>query len=186
MKKPLTIIISLIALIAVVYFVLEYKKEREIHKNIESKIELNKAQTAEMPQANSADFVELTRFKDTQGIWQVGTGAAPANSTEIQKVGVLHKTPVKGDVETPVYFCSFDVEGKSSKFISVDQKCPAGKPEGSEVVGYLSKLIRTGYFLTVNCRTKKHGVYPSLNARCEDSDDKFFSMLGAVRASNIQ
>ncbi len=158
----------------------------EKHRPIESKIVINNDQKKEMPKVDAThDLIPIIRYKDSSGIWQIAINEAPKieGNHDFKVMGVLHANPVKGEVETPLYLCRFP---QNSTSLDMNMHCqPGAKALQTSPVGYVSKLIRTGYFLAVRCRSSKYGMYVSLNAQCEDPSDIFNDFLGAIRASEI-
>ena len=159
-----------------------------VHHKVESKLELNATQTAEMPTL-AGSILRVFRFQDSSGIWQVVVGGGAPVGLKAEPMGLLHTVPIAGEVETPVYLCEYAVAKDSthrSRSLDINRDCESGgKPFGQKPAGYVSKLIRTGYLFAVRCATPKAGMYVSLNARCEDPTHRFSGFLGAVLAENI-
>jgi len=191
-KSKLIAVLLLLLLVLLSWVLLRRKeslpKNEELgtHRFIESKFHLNSEQSAALPKLDESDkLLIVRRYRDSAGMWRVALGELPRGAVDSKVVGVLHAAPIKGIADVPVYSCQYSVGNKVSLSIDVDPACSLAKgtPQGSAPLGYLSKLIRTGYLLLVRCRTPNQGLYLSLNARCEHPQDQFLDVLGALRAA---
>lgn len=188
MKKLLLFCLVVLAILAYYFFHKRSSQDFVVHENRKSEIQLNPSQLAEMPKAAVNDFVSVQRYQDGNGVWQLTIGEAPAGAQNVQSMGQLHKTPLPGEVEVPLYLCYFKSKNGESANLDTSAKCSGQGRTGDHLVlaGYVSKLIRTGYFFAVNCRTDNNGIYLSLNAHCESGKDHFYSIIGAIKAGAIQ
>lgn len=171
------------------YLKLHYdRKQADVvkHRPIESTLSLNAYQMKDVPSVETGDTSTITRFKDSNGIWQVTVGdKVPSGATEIKKMGLLHLKPIAKIAETPLYLCAFSVANGESVALDL-KKCSSSKARliSEHPAGYVSEIIRTGYLFAVRCRNDK-GMYISLNARCEGPKDRFNGFLRAIRAADL-
>lgn len=159
---------------------------KKIHRPIDSAISINNDQKKEVPQVENSLLIPIFRYRDQNKNWQVSVGKPPPQKNETKEMGMLHKEKIVNEVETPIFLCSMTIKDSKATYLDLNPNCPAGSPENSgDALGFVSKLIRTGYFFAVRCRSPKHGMYISLNSRCESPEDSFSDFLGAIRASAI-
>lgn len=181
--KPLILVVVVVLVGVGLWQWNENRKEQEyLHRPIESKFTLTEAQKVDMPAADP-NGVLVVRYKDSTGMWQVSLRHAPEGAKDVMPMGVLHSEAEGKTINVPVYLCSYPT-GFPNPTSSLDfaENCSGGKNLLKQAAGYLSKDIREGYFLIFRCRTKKSGIYLTLNSRCESQDDMVQESLGAIRA----
>lgn len=176
-----TVVIAAIAIVWAVFVLRRSAPPGLNHDPRESSISLSPAQMREVLDPGR-DAVEVYRYTDSSGVWQVAIGNDPSRHQQ-SGVGRLFRRPVKDEINVPVYLCNFDQLKNPSISLDVSNSCSGeGKLLQREPAGYLSKKIRTGYLLAVRCLSREHGMYVSLNPRCESGADLVHGVLGSIRS----
>lgn len=158
------------------------------YKPVQSRYKLNEVQKKELELPSlETQWISVYRFLDHQQFWQTQIGTPPKKGSEIQLMGYLHKDSLKDISETAVYLCEHSFKSGKSQTLDTNLNCDVaqGKPisPNAQAIGYLSKMIRTGYLLMVRCRTPDKGIYLSLNSFCEDANHQALDVIGAIRAA---
>lgn len=153
-----------------------------LYESKSAHVELNKTQLSEMVPA-SKEMLPVMRYQDSKGIWQVSVSSAPPkDATQVKQIGFLYTAAVSHDVDVPVYVCSYKtVKGQSQSLDSSKDCTGGGTLAVNSPVGYVSKLIRTGFMTLVRCQDLDNGMYLSLNTRCENPKHFTQAMLGSIR-----
>lgn len=171
--------IGFLAAIGIAAFAWRSRHAREaaaVFSAVGSPMRLNGDQRREVP-AIGGRALPVFRVREADGTWRTFLGEAPASATLI---GLLDEKPTKGLVDVPIFVCAWKAGGGESRSLDADRACSGGKLVAE--AGYLAKGIRTGFRLLVRCRSRKSGLYLSLNARCESPADQADAVLGAIRA----
>ena len=183
MKWRLGYFLVILGLLGVTGGIYYLKEDSTSRRKSHDSIELTAEQKEEVVNSDG-DLVSLYRFKDSDGLWQIGFHPRKSG-LDSTFVGNLYRKAVPSEVETPVYLCSYPGSNGANLSLDTHKNCSGeGRRVSSHPAGFLSEKVRTGFRLIARCLNHRHGMYISSRLTCEEKEDRLLASLGSAQFLN--
>jgi hypothetical protein len=112
----------------------------------------------------------------------VSVGSIPPGVSEkVIAIGKIAVRVLPPAIVKPIFLCKFKDGAIENLALDSNPRCTGeGKVVQPNAIGYASQQIQNGYILMGRCKSPKHGMYNTLNPKCDSPEDRFQISLGAV------